>query len=319
MGNLLNNGFHLGEVVDFLERSGLVERNFVAKMRHGLAAGRNLATILDELHFSKSVVTQIALAEVHGDLSGTLVLIERNIRKHLAVRKKLLALSIYPVMLLVFLTGIIFGLRSYLLPQISGDEGGWRGNFATLLINHLPELIGGGVLTLLCLTILSMLFFKKQTSLLKYSILVRIPLLADAVRLYLTGYFAHEWGNLIAQGVDLRNIFELMSTQKSQIFSEVGSYLANGLVGGLSFSDLIAGLEFFQPELHLMIEYGEIKNKLGIELEIYGDECWEQFFVKIERMMQWIQPIVFLFVALMIVLLYVAMLLPIYANMGNGL
>lgn len=28
-----------------------------------------------------------------------------------------------------------------------------------------------------------------------------------------------------------------------------------------------------------MIEYGEIKSKLGAELEIYAQESWEQFLV----------------------------------------
>lgn len=29
-----------------------------------------------------------------------------------------------------------------------------------------------------------------------------------------------------------------------------------------------------------MIEYGAIKDKLGLELSLYADECWEQFFLQ---------------------------------------
>ncbi|WP_252899313.1 type II secretion system F family protein [Lactococcus fujiensis] len=74
---------------------------------------------------------------------------------------------------------------------------------------------------------------------------------------------------------------------------------------------------FFNHELALMIEYGELKDKLGLELGIYADECWEQFFIKIDRAIQFIQPLVFVFIALMIILLYAAMLLPIYSNMNK--
>lgn len=65
------------------------------------------------------------------------------------------------------------------------------------------------------------------------------------------------------------------------------------------------------------MEYGELKSKLGKELMIFSEENWSLFFERMERAMQLIQPIVFLLVALLIILIYGAMLLPIYSNMGN--
>ena len=55
-----------------------------------------------------------------------------------------------------------------------------------------------------------------------------------------------------------------------------------------------------------MIEYGEVKSKLGSELEVYAEKTWEEFFLRINRAMNFIQPLVFIFVALVIVLLYAA-------------
>ena len=50
-----------------------------------------------------------------------------------------------------------------------------------------------------------------------------------------------------------------------------------------------------------MIEYGEVKSKLGSELEVYAEKTWEEFFLRINRAMNFIQPLVFIFVALVIV------------------
>lgn len=50
---------------------------------------------------------------------------------------------------------------------------------------------------------------------------------------------------------------------------------------------------------------------------VFSEESWALFFERVERAMQLIQPIVFLLVALLIILIYAAMLLPIYSNMGN--
>jgi competence protein ComGB len=87
---------------------------------------------------------------------------------------------------------------------------------------------------------------------------------------------------------------------------------------GQEFHRKIANYHFFTPELALIIEYGEMKSKLGDELLVYSDESWRQFFEKIEKAMNLIQPLIFLFVALMIVLIYAAMLLPIYSQMDLG-
>ena len=66
-----------------------------------------------------------------------------------------------------------------------------------------------------------------------------------------------------------------------------------------------------------MIEYGEVKSKLGRELDIYAEETWQNFFSQLTQATQLIQPLVFVFVASIIVLIYVAMLLPMYTKYGR--
>ena len=64
-----------------------------------------------------------------------------------------------------------------------------------------------------------------------------------------------------------------------------------------------------------MIEYGEVKSKLGSELEIYAEKTWEDFFHRVHKAMNVIQPLVFCLCGSCECLLYAAMLLPIYQNM----
>ena len=139
------------------------------------------------------------------------------------------------------------------------------------------------------------------------------------LKLYLTAFYAREWGNLIKQGLEMRQILEMMTTQKNQLFREIGQDLLKAMQLGQEFHDKIHHYSFFTPELALIIEYGEMKSKLGDELLVYADESWAKFFEKVASAMDIIQPLVFLFVALMIVLIYAAMLLPIYAQMDLGM
>ena len=278
-------------------------------MRHGLANGQAFSEIMAGLGFSDAVVTQLSLAELHGNLSLALLKIEEYLDNLAKVKKKLIEVATYPMMLLGFLVLIMMGLRNYLLPQLSSQ------NFATQLIGHLPTIFLLSVLMLLGLTGAIYLIFKGQKRIPVYSFLARLPFVGSFVRIYLTAYYAREWGNMIGQGLELSQIFQIMQEQRSVLFQEIGQDLGQALQNGQEFSDKIASYPFFKKELSLIIEYGEVKSKLGSELEIYALKTWEEFFGRVNRTMNLIQPLVFVFVALMIVLLYAAMLLPLYQNM----
>ena len=144
-----------------------------------------------------------------------------------------------------------------------------------------------------------------------------LPVFGVYIRLYLTAYYSREWGNLIGQGIELAQIVQLMQTQKARLFQELGEDMEIGLLSGREFHQKVLDYSFFNKELGLIIEYGEVKSKLGSELDVYAEECWESFFNKLTQATQLIQPLVFVFVALVIVMIYAAMLLPMYQNMGG--
>ena len=59
-----------------------------------------------------------------------------------------------------------------------------------------------------------------------FSILARLPFFGIFVQTYLTAYYAREWGNMISQGMELTQIFQIMQEQGSQLFKEIGQDLA---------------------------------------------------------------------------------------------
>ncbi len=84
--NLFSSGFHLAEIVDFLRRSAL-RRKYVTEMRAGLSAGQSFSEIVSRLGFSDSVVTQLSLSELHGNLTLSLGKIEAYLENLSKVRK----------------------------------------------------------------------------------------------------------------------------------------------------------------------------------------------------------------------------------------
>ncbi len=308
--NLFRAGFHLTEIIDFLERSHLLPDQAIQTMAKGLASGGQLADVLRELRFSDAVVTQLSLAQIHGNVQGSLARIESYLTSLVQVRKKLIEVATYPVILLSFLVLIMLGLKQYLLPQVSG-----QGNMASQLISLFPSLFFFGVF-LIMLLILAVVFWVRHTERLRVlTIAVRFPLLRRFIQLYFSAYFAREWGNLIGQGLEMTQIVHTMQEQPSPLFVELGRDMEKGMLRGHSFSQQVAGYPFFTSELSVMIAYGEVKSKVASELDIYAQETWETFFERLHQATQIIQPLVFILVALVIVMIYAAMLLPMYQNM----
>lgn len=309
LNNLFSSGFHLAEMINFLKRSALLEKTYVEKMKEGLATGKPFSEIMASLGFSDSVVTQLSLAELHGNLSLSLTKIEEYLENVSKVKKKLIEVATYPFILLIFLVFIMLGLRNYLLPQLE------RQNSATQLISQLPQIFLGSLGVVLVLLAIGFYWFRKSSKIVVFSFLARLPFCGTFIQAYLTAYYAREWGNMIGQGLELSQIFQMMQGQRSAMFQEIGKDLEVALQNGQEFSQVVKHYPFFKKELGLIIEYGEVKSKLGCELEVYAQKTWEKFFSRINQAMNLVQPLVFVFVALVIVLLYAAMLLPIYQNM----
>ena len=297
------------EVVSFLERSALLEKDYVMQMKQGLSQGKSFSEIMGNLGFSSAIVTQLSLAEVHGNLHLSLGKIEEYLDNLARVKKKLIEVATYPVILLVFLLLIMLGLRNYLLPQLDSS------NIATVVISNLPQIFLGLTLVLGLVSLAGLVFYRKYSKIQVFSFLAKIPFLGVFIQYYLTAYYAREWGNMIEQGLELSQIFQMMQEQGNPLFKEIGQDLEQSLQNGREFSKVVQNYPFFRRELGLIIEYGEVKSKLGSELEVYAEKTWESFFTRVNRTMNLVQPLVFIFVALLIVLLYAAMLLPMYQNM----
>ncbi|MDY4761784.1 competence type IV pilus assembly protein ComGB [Streptococcus thoraltensis] len=307
--NLLGSGFNLPETVDFLKRSQLIPDKQIQIMHETLLNGFGLPILMKNLGFSDAVVTQLSLAETHGNSQKSMTKIESYLRQVGLMRKKLIEVATYPIILLLFLLLIMLGLKNYLLPQLE------EGNVATTLLEHFPLVFLLGMVTLVCLSFLAVYLGKRMEQIRLYRFLSSIPFVGYLIKLYLTAYYAREWGNLLGQGVEMTRIVSLMQEQESRLFSSIGRDMQAALLSGQSFHAKVLDYPFFLKELSLIIEYGNAKGHLGQELDVFSEELWEQFFYRLNRAMQLIQPLIFILVALMIVMIYAAMLLPMYQSM----
>ena len=98
---------------------------------------------------------------------------------------------------------------------------------------------------------------------------------------------------------------------------ELAGAISEGLLVGETLHRQLAAYPFYES-IGFNDSTREVKGKLGKELMVYSNVCF-QGFSKIERVITLVQPLIFIIIACLIIGVYGAMLLPIYGNMEGVL
>lgn len=324
LGRLLLEGFSMQEALNFLQRlSNNDSEKWVGIIRTQVTEGKSLSDALIECDFPDHICTQLYFALYHGNFAQAITRAGKQLIKQSEKRKKVAAIIQYPVMLIGFMVIMLFTMRYVLIPHIEqitsfqSKEMPLSTRLIVGLVYHAPVgMIGSGILIFI-LIIGFRSYSRKKTPverLNNFAMWLRTPLL----RLYWSQYFAYEWGQLIKGSCSLLEVVTIMKgKQSSDLVKEIGQCIEQEMLKGKSFSEALVPFGFLNDEIKEVVRQGETSGKLGNELEMYSLSCEEDFDRKIEQLMTWIQPVVFTGVALLIVVIYAALLLPTFSIMDT--
>lgn len=320
LGELLEHGFSIQESFHFLHKIGVIEISQFQHTQQLLSQGESLTKIFADFGFASDYLTQIYFAEIHGNILQTFQQINMqmtSLNKQKALCSKILA---YPSLLLLFVIGMLLGLKYFLLPNLRQLSSGETQNVLLKTIDLLPNLLVGLLIFSICLIAIFSFYFKHKNKLDKAKFLSRLPVYGSFYKQYVTAFFAFEWGRFFAQEIDYKTIVEMMLQEKRASFMyELSQSIQKKLEKGEDFGEILSTYPFFQKELPIIISQGVIKGKLGEELMIYGYRLWQLMFAKMEKRLALIQPLMLCLVAFMILGLYLSLLLPIYQEVNQFL
>lgn len=226
----------------------------------------------------------------------------------------------YPCLLCLFLLGILVALRQFILPQLLTSEMVMDTHWGIRFLQSFHWYV---LLVLLSVGLLC-LFIKIR--LLKMDMIQRgewfsnKPLIGSLFSLYQSSYIALEFGKLFYEGLELRQIiFCLKETKQGSLIQLLAFRLTKGLESGISLAQQFETYSFLTAEFSQIVLQGETKGNLGKELLFYSKLARQHFFQKVNRGLSWIQPVLFLGIASLILLIYAATLLPVYGNIEEVL
>ena len=315
----------LGMLRDQLESPAMKE--VVEDIRKSLEGGVTLSKCFEKFPelFDNVYINLIKAGEASGKLDVFLLKIVESLEKKEAIKKKIKGALMYPsIMFTVAITVSAFMLIK-VVPVFAKmyDGMGIELPAATATIMGMSDFLRGTGGKILFLTLITSFFgFKYLTSknekikYLWHKQVLKLPVFGDMILKSMLARISLIMGNLSAAGVNLLESLEIAkSVSNNVVVLEALENVKKGVFSGDTLTKLFLKDPLFPPTFSQLISVGEQTGQLD---EMFGSvaKYYEsEFDTVVDNLSSLIEPIMIVFMGLMIGGLMIAMYSPIF-NVG---
>ncbi|WP_232153290.1 competence type IV pilus assembly protein ComGB [Staphylococcus gallinarum] len=320
---LLRHGFTLSESLTFLFeqvelKSSTLKQDLYASVKKGFGCSEIFAI----LKFPKSIIMLVYFSEIFGDLTLYLNNVEDFLLRNYKIKQNFYKTVQYPLVLLSFFIIMIMILNYTIIPEFKslylnmGVELSVLQITLTSIIFNLPLILLLIVIIISLIVILSICYYRSCSVAKKIQLISKLPILRKLFIRYKTYRLATEFSLFYKNGISLQSIVEIYANQESDPYLNYLSNIINlGLQKGLNLSDVLKETGCFEPGLIKFIKAGEKEGKLEIELKLYSEIIISKIEKQLQTIIKFIQPIIFVILAGLIVILYLVIMLPMFELM----
>ena len=271
--------------------------------------------------FPKVYTTSVLAGEKSGNLSGVLDHYIAYQRVTSGVRKRLLAVLIYPAILVFVATLILSYLVTYVIPQFARLYADLNVVLPapTRLLVALVTTLRGYVLVFLGLLVLGavavFVWSRTEKGGLKFDrIKLRLPLVGETWIKFQVAQFVRTLATLLAGGTPLVAALETAAgSLTSRLVSSSIVQVARRVREGESLHVSLAETGMM-PALALeMIEVGEASGALAPMLTSIAEFYEEEVNLRLSAMISIIEPLILIFMALVIAFILISLYLPLFS------
>lgn len=319
MSSLLDEGYTFSDSINMLLPYHVENvENWRGKIQEKLRRGDDVVEILQSLAVPTQYLMAIKIAQENGEMALALKNAAMQMEFNEKMRKKLINLLAYPVLLIVILTSVFIAFRKYFLPNIieiissSTNENSSSINVAIMFL-HLPDILFIVAGLTFSILIFFSFYIKKQSIKKQINILLKIPIVSYFYKLQITRHFSSVLGGLLVAGFSLQQALTVIQDQQlNKTLSYVTTVIEKSVKYGESLSSAVSIMTMFFPKFEDFIKHGEKSGYLGRELLIYSELLDEKLQSIIKTGIALVQPLFFLIIGICIAVAYLSILLPMY-------
>lgn len=322
LAEMLQAGFSLNKSLTNLQLNGQLDSQSFTAISTQLNAGQTFSNAL-EPWVSTTTFFQLKIAEQHGNLEQCIHELGQFLFAVNEQTQKIRGLLLYPAMLFILLGGLCGSIKIWLLPQLTefsktlntANEQRFSLNWETIFYIVVKIL-----LVLIVIYLLKILYWwSKQKSLNRHIWYTQLPVVGRLYCLYSAYLCSFNLALLTRCGLELQQVCcYLQEFSPTSLYYQLGQELAAFLSSGEELVGFVRNYPFIPKELLFFLSNGDTKEELSKELDLFAQTSYRNLMRESERMLTWIQPLLFLVIAAVIIGTYLAILLPIYSSIGNS-
>lgn len=304
LGVLLQSGFRLDDALQFIMVQLPQMKLTLTRMRADLANGVAVEATFERGGFAPVICTQVGLADSHGNLEGALNEVSGYLSLRQEARTRMWQLLAYPLTLVILLTVMQMGIIYWVLPQLQAGTNG--------ALDRQPIIIGG----CLCTILLVMLFLKGQTTQKRYALLRHVPIVGRLMTTYYQYEFMIGAASFLAVGRDLGAYCAYLVQTPAGPLATVGVSVTNQLLAGVPLQTALVNPLVPTGLIHLM-SLGQEPALFAQSVNTFASTLFKGLQVRMNQLLAFVQPVMFMVIGVQIVLMYARLLLPLYSVVGG--
>ncbi len=293
--------------------------------------GNSLASALKKYpkDFNNLFVNMVTVGESSGTLAKNLDILAVQQHKTYELRNKIKAASIYPIVVLVAVLGLMTMVSTLVLPKLKG--------FFSALGNDMPPLTRFlqasseflGQYWWLVIASVAGIFILAQvmerfynTRLWLHYFYLKLPIVGNIIRQMNLALYSRTMSSLLNSGITIDQALKIISeTLTSAVYREQLIIVYHNVLKGNALSDAMANRQYFPPMLYRMTKVGENSGNLSEVLDYLADFYEESVDNAAKNFSSVLEPVLLIGIGLTVGVVAIGIITPIFKLMelsGGG-
>lgn len=321
---MLNAGMPLSNALDVLgdQTENKVLRRTVKEVYSEVQTGLILSQAMKKHKkvFPNLLITMVEAGEMTGNLDNVLAKMSEHYEKENKINSKIKGAMVYPAILSVAAVGVVIFLLTFIMPTFTEmfTSSGVELPGPTKLLMSISDALKNYwyifIAVIGTIIVLFRRYIKTSAGKRQYDTLkLKIPVIGTSVTKIATSRFTRTLSTLMASGIPIVPAMEAAANvTNNQVVIDGMDKVIEDVKKGLSISFLLKSMHFFPSMVISMVGIGEESGSLEEMLSKTADYYDEELDASIQKMLSLLEPMLILFMGVIVGFIVISMMLPIF-------
>jgi len=298
-------------------------RRILEKVREDVEAGSTLADAMKRhpTAFDNLFTNMISAGEIGGILDVILRRLSVFVEKAAKLKRAVVSASVYPAVIMFVAVAVIFVIMIWVIPVFSTVFAGMNITLPlpTRIVMAISSFVSQFILPIVALCVLLVLGFKyyyktENGHLVIDRTLLQLPILGLVLKKIAIARFSRTLATLLVSGVSILEALDIVAGTAGNLVIQNGLHRVRKEVEeGKTLVEPLKKIGVFPPMVTQMVAVGEQTGELDQMLEKLADYYEEEADGAIANMMTLFEPIMIVFLGVVIGGIVISLYLPIFS------